>query len=158
MKALINLAQDKNAKLAILSSLYTSMASIAQEIRGTVERLTIWSSGLILAVDGWLITGNIKLDVYRRGVISIAFILFGIIAVFIIRTMDIRYRGVAFVTRRINEIQMTYKVGAYLDDDALYPLEWQSYGTKQWKEPIFRVSYISLTIVSVFSAVAIWIL
>jgi hypothetical protein len=158
MKVSYDLAEDKNAKLVILSSLYSSLASIAQEIRGTTERLTIWSSGLILVVDGWIITGNIKLDVYRRVVICIGVVLFGLIAVFIIRTMETRYRGVAYVTRRINEIQMAHQVGAYLDGEALYPLEWRSYGTKQWKEPIFRVAYVSLSIVTVFGAVVIWIL
>lgn len=158
MKVSYNLDEDKNAKLVILSSLYASLASIAQEIRGTTERLTIWSSGLILVVDGWIITGNIKLDGHRRGVISIGVVLFGLIAVFIIRTMETRYRGVAYVTRRINEIQMAHQVGAYLDGEALYPVEWRTYGTKQWKEPIFRVSYVSLSIVTAFGAVAIWVL
>lgn len=62
MKVSYNLDGDRDAKLVILSSLYASLASVAQEIRGTTERLTIWSSGLILVVDGWIITGNIKLD------------------------------------------------------------------------------------------------
>lgn len=90
--------------------------------------------------------------------ISIGIILFGLIAVFIIRTMEIRYRGVAYVTRRINEIQMAHQVGAYIEGESLYPVEWRTYGTKEWKEPIFRVSYLSLSIVTVFGAVAIWIL
>lgn len=158
MKASYDLADDKTAKLVILGSLYSTLASIAQELRGTAERMTIWSSGLILVVDGWAITGNIKLDASRRGVISIAVVLFGVIAMFIIRTIETRYRGVAYVTRRINEIQMAHQVGAYLEGEALYPVEWRTYGTKEWKEPIFRVSYVSLSIVSAFGAVAIWFL
>lgn len=153
-----DLADNRDAKLVVVGSMYSAMVSIAQELRSTVERMTVWSTGIVLALDGWIITGDVQLDLRRRVLVSCAVIIFGLIATFVVRTLHRRYLGVASVIRRINEVQMAHRPGAFLDGEALFPTQWKDFGTPRWREPIFRVSYLSLVIVSAFGACVVWVL
>ena len=152
-----DLAADKDAKLSLITSNYSAMVSIAQELRRSAERLTIWATGLMLLLAGWLVTGKLALNISQKSILSLAIILFGVVAILIIRTLQQRYRGVAHVIRRINELQMAHMPGAYFDDEPLFPTDWKNYGTTKWKESIFRISYFSLVVVSLFAAVIIWL-
>ena len=73
-----DLIDCKDAKLAIITSIYQSMISIAQELRQTVERITIWGSGLILVLDGWLVAGKTNVDSRGKVAISIGIAVKGV--------------------------------------------------------------------------------
>lgn len=152
-----DLSDDKDAKLTIISSIYSAMISIAQELRRSAERLAIWASGLMLVLAGWLVTGKLQLGFQQKIVVSAAMLLFGLVALLIVWALQQRYRGVAQVIRRINELQMAHKTGAYFKDETLFPVEWQYYGAKKWKEPIFRISYLSVSVVTSFCTLIIWL-
>lgn len=153
-----DLAEDKQAKLEVVTSIYQAMISIAQELRGAVERITIWGSGLVLVVDGWLVAGKSTIDLKGKVIISIGIVAFTTIMFLLIKTLQRRYDGVAQVIRKINEVQLAHQTGAYLDGEALFPQHWKEFGTPEWREPIFRLSYVSIPLVAAFGVVVVWTL
>ncbi len=152
-----DLSGDKDAKLAIITSIYSCLITNSQELRRSAERLTIWGSGLILLLDGWFIAGDVSIGVRGRLFISLGVVIFGGLALLLIKTLHWRYNGVAHVIRKINEVQMTYANGVFLEGETLFPEYWKTFGTPKWKEPILLVSYLALTVISLFGAIAIWL-
>lgn len=142
---------DKEDKLQIIISLYEAMVSYSQELRATVERLTIWGCGLILLAVGWLVTTPVSITTTAKVVIAIGVASFIIVIYLVIRSLQNRYGGFAIVIRNINEVQMVYETGTYLENKNLFPDHWKAFGSKEWKEPIFDISYISLAVVGLFS-------
>jgi hypothetical protein len=153
-----DIRRDKEAKLSIILSIYSSMVSYSQELRGAVERLTIWGCGLILLLDGWLVTSQNPVSTRDRIVISIGIVGFILIVVMIIRSLQQRFNGFAQVIRRVNQVQMVYEHGVFLENDILFPEHWKNFGSPKWKEPIFRIAYVSLTVVGIFGVIAVWLL
>lgn len=109
-----------------------------------------------MLLDGWLVLGKIPVALKAKVVISIGIFMFFAITVFIVTTLQQRYDGVAQVIRRINEVQMAYETGVFLDNETLMPKYWKRYGSSQWKEPIFHISYISLTTVCLLGISVVW--
>lgn len=134
------------------------MISIAQELRRTVERITIWGSGLVLLLDGWLVAGKATVDIKGKILISLGIAIFAAITILIIRTLHRRYEGVAQVIRKINYVQLGHQPGAYLEGEALLPQHWEKFGTPRWREPIFSLSYVCIPIVAAFGLAVIWTL
>ncbi len=155
---LFNLNNDKEAKLNIITSLYSAMVSYTQEIRGVVERTTVVGCGLILLLDGWLVTSQLHVNLRGKLVISLAIFGFTCVVIFTIRALQQRFNGFAYIIRRLNQVQMVYEKGAYLENDILFPEYWKNFGTSRWKEPIFRVAYVSLVLVGAFGILAVWFL
>ncbi len=90
--------------------------------------------------------------------ISLAIFGFTCVVIFTIRALQQRFNGFAYIIRRLNQVQMVYEKGAYLENDTLFPEYWKNFGTSQWKEPIFRVAYVSLVLVGAFGILAVWFL
>jgi hypothetical protein len=53
---LFDIHNDKEAKLQIILSLSTRMVSYIQELQGRTERTTLLGCGLVVLLDGWLVT------------------------------------------------------------------------------------------------------
>lgn len=145
-------------KLNIISSIYSAMVSYTQELRGAVERIIIWGSGLILLLDGWLITSQNPISIRGQIVISIGIIGFTIIVLMIIKSLQNRFNDFAKVVRKLNQIQMVYENGAFLENEILFPEHWKNFGSPAWKEPIFNIAYVSLPLVGIFGVVVVWLL
>jgi len=148
-----------NSTIELLKILHPAMASLAQELRQTVERLTMTGCGGVLLVTGWLLSGQRAGPTFRdRLLVSVAMVIFVGIATAVTGTLRKRYRGVAMAIRNINSVERVHEVGAFLEGRPLYPPDWAAYGSPTWREPIFRVAYISWSVVAVFSITALWIL
>ena len=152
------LKTNKEAKQQNINTLYNSMISITQEIRGTVERMTLWGCGLILALDGWLATSDKNISSIAKIILSFGVLLFGTITIFIVQSLKTRYQSNAQVIRKLNELQLAHTTGEYFQDEALFPDSWKLFGTKDWKEPIFTISYVSLPGITIFGIIVIWVL
>lgn len=154
----LDIAGDRDARLSILSTIYTSMVGYTQEIRGTVERVTVWGCGLIFVIVGWMVSRENLTTPRDRIVSSCAVLLFGIILIATISALKRRFDGFAQVIRRVNEAQLVHQPGAYIEEVPLFPEHWKLYGSPQWSETIFRVSYVSLAVVTLFGIAAVWFL
>ena len=152
-----NFRNDKEAKLRILLTLYSGFHSTSLDLRGSVERLTIWGCGLILLLDGWLVTDQIPVTMKTKTVITIGIVIFTSIVALVIRSIQQRYIGVQQAIIRINHAQMAYEKGAFFEDETLLPEHWKERVGRVWKEPIFQIAYISLAVVGVFGVIIIWL-
>ena len=159
MNSLVNLQwkADPEAKLSIALAIYSSMISLAQELRGTTERLTIGGGGLILLCDGWFLSKQPPPSVRERVFLSLALVIFGFLLFMVVRTIHLRYTGVAYVIRRVNEIQMAHESSAFLEGESLFPSQWKEFGTETWNEPIFRLAYFAIGLIVLFATSALWI-
>lgn len=144
-------------KIAVLNVVYPVIASMAQELRQTVERLAMAACGLVIVAVGWLMSRTQPPTVRVRIVVTIGVLLVVAIAGAIINTLHARYRGVAQVIRNLNEVQLVHAPGAFLPERALFPTDWRQFGAQEWREPIFRVAYVSLAIVTAFAIAGLWL-
>jgi hypothetical protein len=141
--------------LTVVLSIYSSMTSIAQEIRQTVERLTVLWTGALIATTGWFLGSQQR---YRLRVFAaISIVVYTFLIGIVLRSLWIRYKGVAHVTRNINTIQGAHEPGRYLVAEALMPTQWQRFGTNGWIEPIFRVSFFALPLAGLGCGLAVFL-
>ncbi len=145
-------------RIAILNVVYPAMISIAQELRLTVERLTVGGCGLVLVVTGWLLSQQSAPPTGSRIFLTIGIVVFTAVSLSIVISLERRYRGVSQAIRNLNEAQLCHTPGAYLQERNLFPESWKQYGTHEWKEPIFRISYASMSIVGSICIAACWLL
>lgn len=150
-----DLLDDKQAKLKIILALYSAQVSFVQEMRGVVERLIVGAAGLVLLLDGWLVTRQTPVDPLTKVVISAGILGFAVIVTLVIRSLKHRFHGFAYVVHRLNLAMMVYEPGAYLANDMLFPEDWK---TAEWDEPIFRLAWPALAAVALFGVIAIWVL
>lgn len=153
-----DLVNDKQAKLSIVLAIYSAQVSFIQEMRGVVERLVVGAAGLVLLLDGWLVSRQTPVDLVTKAVFSVGIVGFAGIVVLVIRSLKQRFDGFAYVVRRINQVMMVYELGAYLDNDTLYPDHWKAFGSPNWDEPIFKLAWPSMIAIALFGVVAIWLL
>jgi hypothetical protein len=150
--------EEDNHKAAALNTIYPVMASIAQELRQMVERLTITGCGLIIFVVGWFLSRVPSPTVKIKVIITLGILLIVIVATAIIRSVQERYQGVAQIIRNINDCQSVHVVGAFLSNRALFPETFKRFGTTHWKEPIFLIAYVSWIVVMLFAVGVVWVL
>jgi hypothetical protein len=145
-----------DSMLSIVLTLYVQMVTYIQELRARVERIVVGGSGLIILLDGWLVTTSHSVTVPGKVVVSVGIALFTCVLALVIRTRHRQFRGYAQIIRKINEVQLVYTPGVFLQDQILYPEGWKNFGSATWKEPIFAIAYPIQLVVGLFGIVAIW--
>jgi hypothetical protein len=150
--------ETRDQKLQVVGVLYEAMISIAQELRQTIERLTMAGCGVVLLTTGWLLSRQNSIKTSHRYFIAISIIVFTIVAIAITWSIKRRYQGVAQSIRRLNEVQLVHVLGAYVHGKVMFPPHFRDYGSDQWVEPIFTIAYLSWILVGGLAAGAIWIL
>ena len=140
----------------IVTTIYSSMIVLAQELRQSAERLTVWSSGLVLIIVGWTVT---RTDIPRKGliVVSLGIVLLCLMTSLIIHTLSARYRYVALVKLRINQIQLAHEPGVYLEGEAVFPPHWAGFRYSEWREPIFAISHLTLFLFACLGGSIVWL-
>jgi hypothetical protein len=153
-----DIGDDNSAKLQIVLAIYSSMLSSAQEIRASTQRAATLGASGILLLCAWMVNREGQTSTIGKVFISGGIVVFVGMFVAIIQALGIRYRGVALVIRRINVLQLVYQESAYLDGQILFPDHFRTFGSAQWKEPIFRLSYVSLVVIGAFGMCSVWLL
>jgi hypothetical protein len=138
-----------------LASIYAAMISIGQEIRQSVERVTVVGIGALLATTGWFIGASDRLRSDLRLFVALAMCCYGGLLYLVVHAMWGRYKGVAHVTRNLNVLQGAHEHDRFLHDAPLMPTAWRRFGTDQWLEPIFRVAFASLPLSALACALAV---
>ena len=128
-------------KIAILNVVYSVMASIAQELRQTVERLTITGCGLVILAVGWLMSRTPPLSLKTRLIATVGILLLVAISIAITQTLHSRYRGVAQAIRNINEAQLVHEPGIFVPDRAIFPASFRSTSSSS-KQIVFLIRLV----------------
>lgn len=149
---------DDKSKLNIILTLYVQMVTYIQEIRGRVERIVVGGSALIVLLDGWLVTRSNSVSISSKVVASIGILLFTGVLALVVRALQQQFHGYAQVIRKINEVQLVHSQGVFLQNHALYPVQWKDFGSDSWKEPIFIIAYPIQVAIGVFGVTAIWLI
>ncbi|MEM9167456.1 MAG: hypothetical protein AAGB48_10610 [Planctomycetota bacterium] len=152
-------SRESKGKREVILSLYSAMISIGQEIRKSVERVTVWGSGIVLLAVGWIARADQDtIDETQRFALSGCVLVFAIAQIAFIRSLWGRYRQIMVCVRRINELQGGHQPGVFLHERALFPKAWLDFGTDRWREAVFRNAYLSIGVVTAIGVVLIWVL
>lgn len=154
------------AKISIVNPIYSALVIWISNMILSVERMTLWVCGVILATTGWLVTGKIAETYSAKIYFSTASILFGLLGIGIVASIHKNYIDIVKTISQINKFQMVYSRNVYLKDETLFPHRWSEFDLQPLKrrlfsfqeQPIFRVSYAAFAIVSIFGALAVWLL
>ena len=121
-------------QMRVIDTFYTSFMSLAQELRRSAERITIWACGLVLLVVGWLVKrtsapagtpssegkSSFRVEHSEADVgwfIAGALVILYLVIVAVIETLERRYKNVAYVIHRINTIQAAHAEGMFLSSE-----------------------------------------
>lgn len=169
MKSTQKLRWSKQDKREILVTLHRTMAGYISEIRQSVERIIVWSTGSIFLIVGWAITlrhnmanyfsiaiGGVDFVSNLRIVIILGIAVFSSVLLATIYGLNKRFNGIATVIRNLNEVEGVYEKGAFLKNGVLFPETWKNFGSRRWTEPIFLVAYLAVCFVAFFGALVVY--
>jgi hypothetical protein len=117
----------------ILKTLYTQQQSTAHILREKISKISTGAIGLLVVIDGWLITNKQDLASSHVTMLMISICIIVWVALYGIYS---RYKEFSAVARLIVRIEMAMKIyesGAYIDNESLYPSEFKNLGKKGYE-------------------------
>jgi hypothetical protein len=109
-----------------------------EERRTKIHNITQKTIGILIVVAGWLIisknppSGDMKLAVI------LAVIAISTISCFFQYNNTRAYMQIASVIQKLNQILKVYKVGHFIDNEALYPDAWKKFGQESYVRTIWH--------------------
>jgi len=139
-----------------LAEIYNISFQEMQEIRRNNFRLFFGLMGLITIMSGWIITQKEPLCIDKQITMSIGILILSVIFHVLSKKLEKYFRQTASIINKIDKIYGFFQKGKYLNNELLLPKEWESFGNKKWKEPLFIVTNLSTVIFTLFGIVMIW--
>lgn len=142
----------------ILFEVYKELMTDARDVRNSATKYFINFSTVILVVLGWCETNYTQLTIKNRIFFSIGLI--SIILFFFILNKNMKkyYLNCCKSVNKIDRLMGNFTVGEYITDEALFPKDWENFGDKSWKEPIFEIAKYGLVFLAILGVVIIWTL
>lgn len=119
-------------KLEILKMLYTQQQSTAHILRERMSKITTGTISVLIVIDGWIITEAKELD-GQALLLSLSMLTITFIAVYGIQTRYKEFRAVAKLIVRVEMAMKIYDKGVYVENESLYPAEYQALGTEEYE-------------------------
>jgi len=145
-------------QLGVLKTLYSQQQSTAHILRERIAKIATGAIGLLVVIDGWLITQAPALKGAPALMLPLAIAVIVAVAIYAIRA---RYREFAAVARlivRIETAMQLYQPGAYMDEP-LYPAAYQNLGDDHYEHGrniFLSQTYILLVFAALSLGLALW--
>ncbi len=129
--------------LDALKERYQSM----HKIRDRVQNIGIWALGIMFAVSGWLLKGDINLNFGQK----IGYIFAIVIAFYAIRFLYLRdlctgFKNQQKVTAKIEKALGLFEEGYFIENETMYPESWKNSGCENGDGKFFETTYVLLYI------------
>jgi hypothetical protein len=104
-----------------------------EDRRTKIHNITEKTMALLIVIGGWLMVSENPPSGKLRWVLVSAIALIAITACIILYSNNRAYLQVASVVKQLNEALHVHDKGHYLENEALYPEAWKSWGILPWK-------------------------
>ncbi|TKJ41206.1 hypothetical protein CEE37_05950 [candidate division LCP-89 bacterium B3_LCP] len=147
-----------NDKLNILLKVYEFMFSEMQEFRAKMLRLVLAYNGVLIIMVGWLFNTQLDLTLDHKILLSIGVLTVLSITLIAIKTFKSYFLNIAKVINKIDHAVLLYEGGQYVENATVFPDEWDTFGKKTWKEPVFDNSRLTIYVTTIFVLLLVWFL
>ncbi|MEH6473028.1 MAG: hypothetical protein V7752_17460 [Halopseudomonas sp.] len=119
-------------RLGILKTIYSQQQSTAHILRERIAKIATGAVGLLVVIDGWLISQTPALDGAPTVMLTLTIIVIVAVSIYAIRARYREFSAVARLIVRIETAMNLYQPGAYMDE-SLYPAEYQNLGQANYE-------------------------
>lgn len=143
----------EDQQIEILKTLYSQQQSTAHILRERMSKITTGATGLLIVVDGWIITSVKNLtDAHLLMLVLSIIVIIGVS----IYSLNSRYKEFSAVARlivRIERAMKLYDPGFFIENEPLYPSEYENLGQDDYEhgKNIFRSHAYILAIFGLLS-------
>ncbi|MEZ4912247.1 MAG: hypothetical protein R2774_15470 [Saprospiraceae bacterium] len=110
--------------------LFEKHSSQVEEKRKKIHTTTEKVVGVLLVINGWLISQDVALDTMEKYLFLLIVIVVAITSMYVIYRDNKIYRNHARIVRQMSEELGTFKEGAIVKGITLYPNEWRKFGNE----------------------------
>lgn len=142
----------------MLPKVYNSLASEMQEFRTSMAKIMLAFLGMTFLFVGWAVVRQEVLPIKHKLILSLGIMVVVLLGLVITRLMRRYFTDIASAIVKIQDTAGMFTRGHFVEEQSILPEHWQSFGTSQWKEPIFTVAYMTISLSSVFAVTAIWLI
>ncbi|MEH6626902.1 MAG: hypothetical protein V7739_10675 [Motiliproteus sp.] len=119
-------------QLSVLKTLYSQQQSTAHILRERIAKIASGAVGLLVVIDGWLITQASTLKVSPVIMLAVAITVIVAVSIYAIRARYREFSAVAQLIVRIETAMGVYQPGAFMNE-TLYPAEYQNLGKEDYE-------------------------
>ncbi|MEH6651779.1 MAG: hypothetical protein V7707_17300 [Motiliproteus sp.] len=119
-------------QLSILKTVYSQQQSTAHILRERIAKIATGGVGLLVVIDGWLITRAPTLEGAPTVMLTLAIVVIVAVSIYAIRARYREFSAVARLIVRIETAMEIYQPGAFMDEP-LYPAEYQQLGDANYE-------------------------
>ena len=141
-------------KVDILKTMYSQQQSTAHFVRERMSKISATVIGILLTVDGWLIINDESISEYQLGTLIATIVVLAGSAIYGLVARYREFKAVASMIVRIEEAMKVYEVGAFIENEPLYPETHKKLGKKDYAHS-YNILYMHVLIVSVFAILSI---
>jgi hypothetical protein len=123
----------ENKKADILITLYKQQQSTAHILRDRINKIAAAVTGLFIAIDGWIFSSKIALEILEISLLIISILTVLAIAIYSLQSRFKEFSAVGRMIVRIETALMIYEPGYFLDGESLYPAEHQALGKEDYE-------------------------
>ena len=140
-----------------LSQIYDNAQKRMQEFRTLMAKILFGFLGVFAVLTGLVIKNASSFDIDERAYLTLALVFIIGFSLHLSRQLENYFQNIAKVVHRIDCIYGVFEEGRYVEGQSLFPIEWNDFGTENWKEPIFRSAYTAMIGVGIFGISIIWL-
>ncbi len=145
-----------NKKIDILLHSLSERYNSLHKIRGRVQGIGIWSLGVMVGICGWLLKGDIILNIFQKTIYILAAIgAFLVIRFLYLNDLKKGFKSQQRVAVKIEKSLKLFEPGFFLTGDSIFPMKWLDAGTNEGEGKFFQTTYILLYIGILFVVLSI---
>lgn len=147
---------NASEKLRLIELVYNNATSEIQQIRSIVTKILFGIFGFATILNSWLLEYTSQFTIIKKVFFSIFLSILSTFTLYVINNHKKYFLDIAKVINKIDILINMYEKNTYIPNEVLFPGNWKNFGGKNWKEPIFSASYLSIFFFYLLSICLLW--
>ena len=144
-------------KLEILKIVYTQQHTISQKILDKISSTTTWVIGILLIIDGSLVTEFTNISTYNKFLIAILIVALCVATIYLLKSKYNEFSAVAKLILRVEEAMHLYEPDFFIPGKTLFPQDYKCLGDDNY-EHSQKLLYSNIYLVLTFGVLSLVII